>query len=170
MRFIYNIPFSHMVILHFLNGEEGEIHMNHETFAGWLVGIVAALTVLAPLTIFVRLKAAGSAWSIADALSEDVEIATNEKDGSGLPLKNNEGNIAKATVMKASSSRLIALLGLVSIMMLYIGVGLTLLYGFALNNTIPANIGQITNFFLYGMVMFAPYLVNKFASIFEWMK
>ncbi len=72
--------------------------------------------------------------------------------------------------MKASSSRLIALLGLVSIMMLYIGVGLTLLYGFAFNGTVPEKLGEVTTFFLYGMVMFAPYLVNKFASIFEWMK
>lgn len=141
-----------------------------QVLATWLVVGVAVFTIGSLFVVFVRLKSTGSAWSLADALSEEVDVATDQKDATGNPIKNNDGNIAKATVMKASSSRLIALLGLIAIMMLYIGVGLALLYSFANNSTVPADTSKITNFLFYGIIMFAPYLVNKFASIFEWMK
>eukprot|EP01035_Chromulina_nebulosa_P068434 gene68434-93776_t len=144
--------------------------MTHDVFAAALVLFVAVMILLGLMIAFRRLRAAGAAWSIADALSEDVELATDVKDANNLPLRNANGDIARSVVMKASSSRLIALLGLIAIMMLYIGIGLTLIYDFAASTAVPSGIKDITTFLLYGVVMFAPYLVNKFASIFEWMK
>ena len=109
-------------------------------------------------------------WSLADALSEEVEVGTDKKDAAGNPVKDNNGNIAKDSIMKASSSRLIALLGTIAIMMLYIGGGLSVLYKFAISGEVPTGTKDLSTFFLYGMVLFAPYIVNKFSSIFSWMK
>lgn len=139
--------------------------ITRETLAAILVGIIGFATFFALMRISGRITQ-DNTWSLADALSEEVEVGTDKKDATGNPVKNNEGNIAKDFVMKASSSRLIALLGSIAIMMLYIGAGLSVLYGFVIKETVPSGTKELTNFFLYGMVLFAPYVVNKFASIF----
>lgn len=140
-----------------------------ETFAMLLVAGVAFITVMALLFVNHRVGEAKD-WSLADALSEEVEVGTDKKDAAGNPVKDNNGNIAKDSIMKASSSRLIALLGTIAIMMLYIGGGLSVLYKFAIDGEVPHGTKDLSTFFLYGMVLFAPYIVNKFSSIFSWMK
>ena len=139
------------------------------TFAALLVAGVAFATFFALLMINHRVGEA-TTWSLADALSEEVEIGTDKKDSAGNPVRDNIGNIAKDAVMKASSSRLIALLGTIAIMMLYIGGGLAVLHSFVMTDKVPEGTKDLTTFFLYGMVLFAPYIVNKFASIFSWLK
>jgi hypothetical protein len=139
-----------------------------EGFAIFIVIISAFLMVGLLVFVLGRLKNAGDKWSIADALSEEVEVGTTEKDpNTKLPIKNNEGNIAMTSEMKASSSRLIALLGLIAILALYVGAGLSVIYEFALNHTVPSGTKDIAQFFLYGLVMFAPYAVNKVTSMFD---
>ena len=136
-----------------------------ETLAAVLVVVVGFATFFALLRISSWI-AKDDKWSLADALSEDVEVGTDKKDSAGNPVKDNNGNIAKESIMKASSSRLIALLGSIAIMMLYIGAGLSVLYGFVIDHQVPAGTKDLTNYFVYGMVLFAPYVVNKFTSIF----
>lgn len=144
------------------------------TTASWLgaplVIAVAVATVISLILIYRSVKNA-SHWSISDALSEETEIATPVYDPTtNLPLRDANGAIITSQQMRASSSRLIALLGSVAIMMLYIGAGLIVLSAFAAGNGLPKDTEKFTTFFLYGMVLFAPYVVNKFASIFGWLK
>lgn len=136
-----------------------------ETLAAVLVTVVGFATFFALMRIGSWI-AKDNTWSLADALSEEVEVGTDKKDATGNPVKDNNGNIAKDSIMKASSSRLIALLGSIAIMMLYIGAGLSVLHGFVIDQKVPEGTKDLTNFFVYGMVLFAPYVVNKFASIF----
>jgi hypothetical protein len=171
--------------------------MQNWNWVGVFVALIAFATIISLLLIYKNLKAAGK-WSLSDALSEEVTVAARDADGKpiftdgepilgtdgkplldsagkptlskGKPLLNGEGNVATEIVMKASSSRLIALLGLVAILMLYVGAGLSVLYKFTSDGTVPSGTKEISTFFLYGLVMFAPYVVNKFASIFEWLK
>lgn len=138
-------------------------------FATILVAVIAAITVLALLMIYRNVRKA-SAWSLSDALSEDVPVGPILRNAAGEPLVDKEGNVQYEPVMKASSSRLIALLGAVAIMMLYIGAGLAVLMEFTTNQKIPDDTKEFTTFFLYGMVLFAPYIVNKFSTIFSWLK
>jgi hypothetical protein len=54
-------------------------------------------------------------------------------------------------------------------MMMFIGFGVFILYSFAFGDGVPAGLDDVRNFLLVGMTMFAPYVVNKFASVFDWM-
>lgn len=138
--------------------------------SGPLVIAVALATVISLILIYRSVKNA-SHWSISDALSEETEIATPIFDpATNLPLRDANGAVITSQQMRASSSRLIALLGSVAIMMLYIGAGLIVLGSFAAGTGIPKDTDKFAQFFLYGMVLFAPYVVNKFASIFGWLK
>ena len=137
------------------------------TWTGVFVAAIGFATLISLLLIYKNMRASGK-WSLSDALSEEVEISA--KDVNGQPILDSNGAVIKEVVMKASSSRLIALLGSVAIMMLYIGAGLSVLYIFASGGGVPKETKEFTTFFLYGMVLFAPYVVNKFASIFGWLK
>lgn len=130
------------------------------------------------LSILVIRKSLPKEWSLADALSEDVELsATTEvkesKNGvdtvTKTPLYDGDGKPFLVTEMKASSSRLIALIGMLVILFMYIGFGSLLLLDFGKNNKIsnPDALSEIIKFLVAGMTLFAPYLVNKFASLFQ---
>jgi hypothetical protein len=106
-------------------------------------------------------------WSLTEALSEEVPVGSVVKDAAGALVLDGEGKIQHETVMKASSSRLIAFFGTIVIMMLYIGAGLAVLKNVAADGTIPQDTDKLTTFFLSGMVLFAPYVVNKFSAIFS---
>ena len=143
--------------------------LSAEAFASILVTIVLILTVIALALIYRNVRRAAT-WSLAQALSEDVPSGAIVKNVAGEPLLDKENNLQREMVEKASSSRLIALLGAVVIMMLYVGAGLAVLMQFTTKGTVPPDAEKFTTFFLYGMVLFAPYVVNKFASIFGWLK
>lgn len=116
-------------------------------------------------------------WSLADALSEDVllpafiEVTTKDQDGVPVvtrqPIYDKNGTPVLVPVMKASSSRLIALIGMLAILFMYIGFGSFVLYDFGATSTVPDSITQIVKFLLAGMTLFAPYVVNKFSSLFS---
>jgi hypothetical protein len=126
---------------------------------GTLIGIAA-----------VRAGLSDTTWSLSDALSEEVEI-TFEQDENGVKTPKFDDNLkpVMVTELRASSSRLIALMGLIAIMMMFIGFGVFILYSFAFGDGVPAGLDDVRNFLLVGMTMFAPYVVNKFASVFDWM-
>jgi hypothetical protein len=72
-------------------------------------------------------------------------------------------------MMKASSSRFIALMGTVVILILYVGFGLACLYRFSSVHEIP-DMTKVANFFYSGLVLLAPYLINTFSSVFSILK
>lgn len=137
-----------------------------EAFALVVTGVTAVAALLALASI--RTALANSDWSLSDALSEEADVTL--LDGGGKPLVDGDGKPQIASEMRASSSRLIALIGLVGILALYLGFGLVGLETFASKGSFPADsVAPITKYMLAGMTMFAPYVVNKFASVFDWM-
>ncbi|MDD9654560.1 hypothetical protein [Klebsiella pasteurii] len=130
------------------------------------------------LSILVIRKSLPAAWSLADALSEDVELSATEEvkatsNGADTvtkkPLYDDAGKPLLVKEMKASSSRLIALIGMLVILFMYIGFGSLLLLDFGRNGKIsnPDALGEIIKFLIAGMTLFAPYLVNKASSLFQ---
>lgn len=103
-------------------------------------------------------------WSISDALSEDTEVTL--LDANGKPVPDANGQPQKVTKLVASSSRLIALLGLIGILSLFFIQGLIFFWKSAHGEAISQPAADFSRYLLYGMVMFAPYIVNKFSSIF----
>ncbi|HEX9045676.1 MAG TPA: hypothetical protein VF988_01505 [Verrucomicrobiae bacterium] len=92
-------------------------------------------------------------WSFGDALSEEAAYQPKEV--------RHKGDV----ILLASSSRLIALLGLLGILMIVIGVGCAVMWNLFLFGTIP-DLSQI-RLFLYGAAcLFAPYLANQLGGIF----
>jgi hypothetical protein len=126
--------------------------------AGTLVGTAA-----------VRAAVSGTAWSLSDALSEEVEV-TFEQDVDGVRTPKFDDNLKPimVTELRASSSRLIALMGLITIMLMFVGFGVFVLYSFAFGDGVPPGLDDVLKYILAGMTMFAPYVVNKFASVFDW--
>ena len=130
------------------------------------------------VSILVIRRSLPETWSLADALSEDVELSAvtevkETKDGidtvTKTPLYDPAGKPVLETVMKASSSRLIALTGMLVILFMFIGFGSLILLDYGMTGKIssPESVGEIIKFLSAGMTLFAPYLVNKFSSLFQ---
>ena len=108
-------------------------------------------------------------WSLGDALSEEAEVTFSEKvDGVLTPRLDDNMKPIMVTELCASSSRLIAFVGLIAILAIFVGCGVFVLYFFAMGKGLPEGLDQVYKFMLAGMSMFAPYVVNKFSSLFEW--
>lgn len=135
------------------------------SFASYLVWGVAIVTLIAVIIIYRNVRRATD-WSLTDALSEEVDITTRNVGTDGLVLRDAEGKFLLEKVMRASSSRLIAFFGTIVIMMLYVGAGIAVLHRFAVTGTIPPDAEKLTTFLVSGMVLFAPYIVNKFSAVF----
>lgn len=142
--------------------------MNSISFAQMLVVLVAVAVVISMLLCYRSLREARD-WSLTDALSEEVALTKTDTAGNAIDAAGNAlaGQVPlTVTMMKASSSRFIALVGTVAILMLYVGFGLACLHRFASGNEIP-DMTKGANFFYSGLVLFAPYLINKFSSVFS---
>ena len=111
-----------------------------------VVGVINALSRKSPALPGER------GWRLGDALSEEGEITG---PGGG-----------KQTVMLASSSRLIALLGMIVIMALFLGVGTIVIWELAETGSAPVLDG-VLKYFLAGAGLFIPYSVNQIRSGFE---
>ena len=132
-----------------------------------VIGVAGATTIS---FVVIRKSLFGSDWSLSDALSEEANISPIDKDG--RPIEGPDGKPQIVSELKASSSRFIALMGLIAILMMYVGFGLITIKQFASGNSLPtdAQFKQITTFLFAGVTMFAPYIANKFASAFDWLK
>ena len=60
-----------------------------------------------------------------------------------------------------------ALLGLMGILALFMACGVIMLWRIAMGGTVTDDAKAYSEFLFYGVVMFAPYMVNKFSSVFE---
>lgn len=131
--------------------------------------ILAVLLGTAVALLMIRTALGSSHWSLADAMSEGTEVAAMVKNAGGdpEPKLDASGKPVMVTEMRASSSRLIALMGMMGILLMFVGFGAFSLYAFALTGTMSAQIDKVIYFLMSGMTLFAPYVVNKFASVFQ---
>lgn len=129
-----------------------------------IVAMVVIVFVGTLIAVMLRLSSSPG-WSLVDALSEETEVTLT--DAAGMPIRDAAGNIVKVTKLLASSSRLIALFGLMGILALFMGSGIALLYQVASGSDISKTAEAYASFLVYGAVLFAPYVVNKFSSVFE---
>jgi hypothetical protein len=91
---------------------------------------------------------------LGDAVSEE---AGNQSD----PLP-----VDKKPVMVASSSRLIALLGLLTILVVFLGFGYYFLYSAFAGTLQSADMKSVIYYLFSGAVMFAPCLANQLREAF----
>ena len=143
--------------------------------ATWLLYFVPLVAlfgaVIAILVIRSALRASPQ-WSLADALSEETLLpATTETTVNGETTrtldKDADGKPVLVPQMRASSSRVIALMGMVAILFLFIGFGVFALFALGSTGQMPDKMDSVVNFLMAGLTLFAPYLVNKFASVFQ---
>ncbi len=118
-----------------------------------VIGIVFLGLVMALGSIRNSLTSPTSTWSLANALSEEADLTVT--DGAGIA--------TKKTVLVASTSRLIALMGCLVIMALLLCIGVFEVWDFAHTGTIPGATDVLT-FLAGGLTLFAPYAVNKVAA------
>ncbi len=147
--------------------DDAQIAPSNPVFAYVIVGGVAVAIVIALATVRSSLSGANSTWSLSDALSEEADISPLDKDGK--PLLGPDGKPQIVSELRASSSRFIALMGLIGIMMIYIGFGLIILQRFAGNGTLPTDpqIKDIVWFLFAGVTMFAPYIAQQILIYFR---
>jgi hypothetical protein len=129
------------------------------------VVFVAAFVVLA----FIRASIEHSSFSLGDALSEEAQVTVMDKDQAGnqFPRIGPDGKPVMMTALVGSTSRVIALMGALVILVLFIGFGVSVMFYFAAGEGVPRDVDKVVNFMLAGLTLFAPYAVNKFASIFD---
>jgi heme/copper-type cytochrome/quinol oxidase subunit 1 len=114
--------------------------------------------VLAMFACFVALRAAlwRQGWSLREALSEKTAIRSDDSETSG--------------VAPASVSRLIALIGFIAFLTLYVGFGLAAMRRLAAGSPLPdrEQFGDVELFLCAGATMFLPYLANKLEVVVKW--
>jgi hypothetical protein len=132
-----------------------------------VIGVVLSGSFIALL--FIRASLIDLNWKLADALSEDVEISlvTTNAEGKEEVKLDASNKPTMVTVMSASVSRLIAFMGMMVILFMFLGFGIFAMYSFAFTGEMPASTDMVIKFLAGGMTLFAPYLVNQFSKIFE---
>jgi GH24 family phage-related lysozyme (muramidase) len=137
------------------------------------LGILMSIIVILGL-IYWRLQRGG--WSLANAASEptalriplDANWAQSAGDRKSLiGTKDPHGPVVSLTMMEASSSRLIALAGMVCILFVYVGFAVFALYTFGLTCQMPASTVAVTTFLTSGLTLFAPYVANKVSGLLQ---
>jgi GH24 family phage-related lysozyme (muramidase) len=137
------------------------------------IGIFIAVFVILGL-IYWRLQ--HGCWSLANAASEPtmLRIPLDENWTQSLGDRKSElgaeapkGAVVALTVMEASSSRLIALAGMVAILFIYVGFGIFSLYTYGLTCQMPASAVAVTTFLYSGLTLFAPYVANKVSGLLQ---
>ncbi|CAM3253226.1 hypothetical protein SB6411_02331 [Klebsiella spallanzanii] len=168
-----------LVLLFFSTAVQAKPGSKPEATSTALAYIVPIIVVFGSLIAILLIRnSLPKEWSLADALSEDVDLPFTEevkeiKDGvetvTNRPVRDAEGKPILIPVMKASSSRLIALMGMIVILFMFIGFGTLILFDFGKNGEIsnPSSVSEIIKFLAAGMTLFAPYVVNKFTSLFQ---
>jgi hypothetical protein len=128
-------------------------------FSYCLLGAIA----LALIACLVAVRAAlwRQGWSLREALSEKPAIRSGGRD---------EITDDQAFEAPASVSRLIALIGFIAILTLYVGFGLAAMRRLAAGSPLPdrGQFGDVELFLCAGATMFLPYLANKFELVAKW--
>jgi hypothetical protein len=119
----------------------------------WVFRLITALLLSMFVVIFVCLFR--SKWSLAEALSEESSVQP--------PATTQKGEVKTL----ASTSRLIALFGLMGILTIVLGVGYTIIWNLLLYQKPPDNLSEIRSFLLGASCLFAPYLANQLRAAFD---
>ena len=136
-------------------------------------GIFAAIIVTL-VVIYWRLQHSG--WSIANAISEPTHLsipldqhwAQSQGDNRArIKALAPDGPPTSVILMEASSSRLIAMAGMVSILLIYVGFGVFSLYTFGLTCQMPASTVAVSTFLYSGLTLFVPYVANKVSGLLQ---
>ncbi|MFN4976231.1 MAG: hypothetical protein ACK5GV_13385, partial [Bacteroidota bacterium] len=160
--------------------------VNSDACRTMVVPLVYVITLLVGLGTFlglylVKRRLTKEGWSLANALSEPTrltipaEMRWTDSGGDRLAmgagttsaskvLRSADGTPVALTLLEASSSRMIATLGGLAILMLYMGFGIFALYSFGLTCQLPASMPAVTTFLLSGLSLFAPYVANKIST------
>ena len=94
----------------------------------------------------------GKRWLLADALSEE---ATEESQG------------VKTVRLVASTSRLIALFGLIVILVLFLSFGIITIWSFGRTGKAPTDLAELAKYLLGGAALFIPYGINQIRATFD---
>jgi hypothetical protein len=121
---------------------------------GWVL-VTAGLVVIGFLLVQSGLKS--GTWSLGDALMEPYTPPA--------PTPAPANWTAPATVMVSSSSRLIAVLGFILLLVVYLSFACLYILSIALGHGSPEWIDKASSFMMSGLTLFAPYAVNKVSSI-----
>ena len=78
------------------------------------------------------------------------------------------GHRGKETRLVASTSRLIALFGLIALLAIYLAVGGVVIVKLAGGQPLP-NLTEVYHFFLAGAGLFVPYTVNQVRAAFDFL-
>lgn len=116
-------------------------------------------------------------WSLAGALSEDIH-RPNTPDAalSTIPPKLGAAGIGQITSTAstpldvqydASSSRLIAFVGMLAILMLFVAMGNWMIWQSFTSGKVPDGTTRMLAFLGGGASLFVPYAVNQFRAAFE---
>jgi hypothetical protein len=118
-----------------------------------MIGLITGLLGFLFIALAAGLRHAPG-WSLGDALSEEAGNQPNPLPAGQKP------------IMVASSSRLIALLGLSVILVLFLGFGYMFIWDhfFQPDKTIDSK--SVLTFLFGGATMFAPYLANQLGNAF----
>jgi hypothetical protein len=119
-----------------------------------LIGFLLLGTTLAILSV--RDILATSTWSLAEALSEQTTVSVDDPA--------NPSHKIDRTISKSSMSRLIAMMGMMAILILYISIGCACLWTLTQKGTFPDSALQGAAFLTSGISLFIPYVANKATS------
>ena len=139
--------------------------MHNVAVPDWVQIMVFALVVgfLLVSLLAVKRSLKDGGWSLAHALSEDIEPTQGVGDA-GAVIPANGQVLAGGTVMVGSASRLIAFMGMLVILAFFIGVGLWLLWELLSTGCVPGELDKLTSYFYGGAMLFAPYMANQFKA------
>lgn len=123
----------------------------------WVFGVITTLLGLMFFAVASSLFWADNrgSWSLADAVSEEStyqpHVITKKSD----------------VILVASSSRLIAVIGLLGILVVVLGSGYAIVWNLFMKGEPPQRLGDL-RWFLYGAAtLFAPYLANQVRAAFD---
>ncbi len=144
--------------LEFSVGNSPEITLVSPRVAAFGVTVLIITVLLASLFIVVLSNVnkalSQNKWSLADALSEESAYQPKEIKGK------------QDVIMVASTSRLIALLGLLGILTTVLGIGYSVMWNLFIYGTVP-DLTQVRSFLFGSASLFAPYLANQIGGVFS---
>ncbi len=132
----------------------------------WFIYGIILFGVLGTLVsmLLIRSTLTNAKWSLAEALSEQIELTESTKDEDSQTADSQPVHVKK---LYPSSSRMVALMGTIAILFLFLSFGAFALFYFAQTGQMPEGIDQAVTFLTAGLTLFAPYVVNKFSKSFE---
>jgi len=111
--------------------------------------LITGLLLLMFLSVAISLTV--GKWSLAEALSEESSVQPLPDEVKTLP----------------STSRFIALIGLLGILTIVLGVGYSVIWNLFLYGKPPDGLSDVRSFLLGAACLFAPYLANQLREAFE---